>query len=159
MITMLNRFKRDRTRVSARRPDRTLGHAESEAGFTLLELLVVLAILALLVGLVAPRVIGYLGGAKTGTAKIQMHNIEASLDLYRLDVGRYPDNLDALTRRPSGVERWNGPYLKKESGLIDPWGERYQYRVPGQHGSYDLFSLGADKVQGGEEEDQDIKSW
>jgi general secretion pathway protein G len=129
------------------------------AGFTLLELLVVLAILALLAGLVAPRVIGYLGGARTDTAKMQLHNIEASLDLYRLDVGRYPESLDALVQRPSGVDKWNGPYLKKDSGLNDPWGMPYQYRIPGQHGEYDIFSLGADKAEGGEGEDQDVKSW
>jgi len=130
-----------------------------DAGFTLLELLVVLAILALLAGLVAPRVIGYLGGARTDTARMQMHNIEASLDLYRLDVGRYPESLDALIQRPSGVDKWNGPYLKKDSGLTDPWGAPYQYRIPGQHGEFDIFSLGADKAEGGEGEDQDVKSW
>jgi general secretion pathway protein G len=130
-----------------------------DAGFTLLELLVVLAILALLAGLVAPRVIGYLGGARTDTARMQLHNIEASLDLYRLDVGRYPESLEALVQRPSGVEKWNGPYLKKDSGLTDPWGTPYQYRSPGQNGDYDLFSLGADKVEGGEGEDGDVTSW
>jgi len=130
-----------------------------DAGFTLLELLVVLAILALLAGLVAPRVIGYLGGARTDTARMQMHNIEASLDLYRLDVGRYPESLDALIQRPSGVDKWNGPYLKKDNGLTDPWGAPYQYRIPGQHGEFDIFSLGADKAEGGEGEDQDVKSW
>jgi general secretion pathway protein G len=125
----------------------------------LLELLVVLAILALLAGLVAPRVIGYLGGAKTDTARMQLHNIEAALDLYRLDNGRYPEGLDGLMTRPAAAEKWNGPYLKKGSGLSDPWGERYQYRVPGQHGEYDLYSLGADKAEGGDGENQDVKSW
>lgn len=130
-----------------------------EAGFSLLELLVVLAILALLAGLVAPRVIGYLGGAKTDTAKMQLRNIESALDLYRLDAGRYPASLDALIAQPTGEERWRGPYLKKATGLTDPWGEPFKYRIPGQHGEYDLFSLGADKTEGGDGEDQDITSW
>ena len=127
-------------------------------GFTLLELLIVLAILALLAGLVAPRIIGYLSSARTDTAKMQLQNIEASLDLYRLDVGRYPESLDALVSRPSGVDKWNGPYLRKESGLVDPWGNKYQFRMPGQHGEYDLFSFGADKAEGGEGENQDVKN-
>jgi len=130
-----------------------------EAGFSLLELLVVLAILALLAGLVAPRVIGYLGGAKTDTAKLQLRNIESALDLYRLDMGKYPASLEALVAQPAGEERWKGPYLKKASGLNDPWGEPFKYRFPGQHGEYDLFSLGADKAEGGDGEDQDVRSW
>jgi general secretion pathway protein G len=130
-----------------------------QAGFSLLELLVVLAILALLAGLVAPRVIGYLGGAKTDTAKLQLRNIESALDLYRLDVGKYPASLDALVTQPGGEERWKGPYLKKATGLTDPWGEPFKYRLPGEHGEYDLYSLGADKTEGGDGEDQDVRSW
>lgn len=130
-----------------------------EAGFSLLELLVVLAILALLAGLVAPRVIGYLGGAKTETAKLQLRNIESALDLYRLDMGKYPAALDGLVTQPAGEERWRGPYLKKATGLTDPWGEPFKYRIPGQHGEYDLFSLGADKAEGGDGEDRDVRSW
>jgi len=134
-------------------------HDDREAGFSLLELLVVLAILALLAGLVAPRVIGYLGGAKTDTAKLQLRNIESALDLYRLDNGKYPTALEALVTQPPGAERWKGPYLKKATGLADPWGEAFKYRFPGQHGEYDLYSLGADKTEGGDGEDQDIRSW
>ncbi len=130
-----------------------------EAGFSLLELLVVMAILALLAGLVAPRVIGYLGGAKTDTATMQLRNIESALDLYRLDAGKYPQLLDALVTQPAGVERWRGPYLKKATGLSDPWGESFKYRLPGEHGEYDLYTLGADKTEGGDGEDQDITSW
>jgi len=132
---------------------------DRDAGFSLLELLVVLAILALLAGLVAPRVIGYLGGAKTDTAKLQLRNIESALDLYRLDNGKYPTALEALVTQPAGAERWKGPYLKKATGLTDPWGEAFKYRFPGQHGEYDLYSLGADKAEGGDGEDQDINSW
>lgn len=129
------------------------------SGFTLVELLVVLAILALLVGLVGPRVIGYLGGARTETARIQIANIEAGLDLYKLDTGQYPKSLNYLVERPSDVPRWNGPYLKKATGIVDPWGEPYRYQIPGEHGEYDLYSLGADKSDGGNGENQDVRSW
>jgi general secretion pathway protein G len=125
-------------------------------------LLVVLAIIALLVGLVAPRVIQYLGKAKTDTARSQLHNIMTALDLYRLDAGQYPaqsEGLDALVVKPATATAWNGPYLQNQKGLLDPWGETYQYRLPGQHGEYDLFSHGADKAEGGEGEDQDVVSW
>jgi len=145
--------------MSKHRRKRTLEEERRDAGFTLLELLVVLAILALLAGLAAPRVIGYLGGAKSETAKMQLHNIAASLDLYRLDVGTYPDNLEGLITRPSNAAKWNGPYLTKKSGLNDPWGEPYQYRFPGQNGEFDLFTYGADKSEGGEGEDKDVKNW
>jgi general secretion pathway protein G len=155
-------FRLIRSTISARFRGR-IDHGErddcGEAGFSLLELLVVLAILALLAGLVAPRVIGYLGGAKTDTAKMQLRNIESALDLYRLDAGKYPASLDALVTPPAGEERWRGPYLKKATGLTDPWGETFQYRSPGQHGEYDVYSFGADKTEGGDGEDQDIKSW
>lgn len=133
-----------------------------EAGFTLLELLIVLAIIALLVGLVAPRVVQYLSKAKSQTAQTQLHNIASALDLYRLDIGHYPsqdEGLDALVIAPSGVTSWNGPYLPKKEGEMDPWGEKYQYRIPGQHGEYDLFSYGADKSEGGDGENHDIVSW
>ncbi len=147
--------RRDRRR----RPENTPPDETKMNGFTLLELLVVIAILALLAGIVGSQVIGYLGGAKVDTAKIQMSNIEASLDLYRLDAGQYPAELKALVERPSDAKRWNGPYLKKASGLFDPWGELYQYRFPGQHGAYDLYSYGADGTEGGDGENQDVKNW
>lgn len=128
-------------------------------GFTLLELLVVLAILALLVAFVGPRVLDYLSGARSDAAKIQMRNIEAGIDLYRLDIGQYPPNLNALIETPGGAENWKGPYLKKAHGIIDPWGNQYGYRIPGEHGAYDLYSLGRDKAEGGEGEDRDIVNW
>jgi general secretion pathway protein G len=133
-----------------------------QRGFTLLELLVVLVILGLLATIAVPQAIKYLGGAKTDTAKIQIRNLGGTLDLYRLDVGRYPsqaEGLEALVTRPAGVERWNGPYVKKRDSLIDPWGRAYLYRVPGQHGEYDLFTFGADNTAGGDGENQDIVSW
>ena len=131
-------------------------------GFTLLELLVVLLILGLLATIATPQVLGYLGGAKTDTARIQISNISAALDLHRLDVGRYPskeEGLVSLVRRPADAERWNGPYLRKEQGLTDPWGNPYVYVFPGAHGDYDLSSFGADGAAGGEGENQDVTSW
>jgi len=136
--------------------------ANASRGFTLLELLVVLAIIALLVGLVAPKVIQYLGKAKTETARTQLHNVMAALDLYRLDAGHYPsqgEGIDALITAPGGNTSWTGPYLQNAKGLSDPWGEKYVYRIPGQHGEYDLYSLGANKAEGGDGEDQDVTSW
>ena len=132
------------------------------AGFTLIELLVVLVILGLLAAFVAPQVLNYLGKAKTDVARAQVMNIASILDLYRLEVGRYPDQqegLDALLQPPADAERWNGPYVKKADALMDPWGAVYQYRMPGEYGAYDLYTLGADQAEGGEGEDQDITSW
>jgi general secretion pathway protein G len=132
------------------------------AGFTLIELLVVLVILGLLAAFAAPQVLKYLGRAKTDAAKAQVQNIGSILDLYRLEIGSYPDEkdgLDALLEPPGDVPRWNGPYVKRRDALIDPWGQMYFYRHPGEHGDYDLYSLGADQSEGGEGEDADITSW
>lgn len=131
-------------------------------GYTLVELLVVLAILGLLVALAAPRVIKYLGAAKSDTAHIQIEKLGGVLDLYRLEVGRYPteqEGLESLVERPPQVDAWNGPYLKNRDALTDPWGKPYGYRSPGEHGDYDLYSLGADGKEGGEGEDKDVTNW
>ncbi|PLY14748.1 MAG: type II secretion system protein GspG [Sedimenticola sp.] len=131
-------------------------------GFTLIELLVVLAILGMLVGLVGPQVMDQLGGSKTKTAKIQIADLGAALDLFRLDVGRYPnasEGLEALVSKPSELNKWNGPYLKKNQIPTDPWSYEYIYRFPGEHGSYDIYSLGSDNAEGGEGEAQDVVSW
>lgn len=133
-----------------------------ERGFTLIELLVVMVILVLLASLVAPRVIGYLGSSRTKTAKVQIESLGTSLELYKLDTGRYPDGregLDALVVRPPNLAGWNGPYLKKDKVPLDPWGQPYIYRYPGQHGAFDILTLGADKKEGGQGEDQDVTSW
>ena len=133
-----------------------------DAGFTLLELLVVLAILGLLAALVGPQVLKYLGTSRTQTAKVQIENISASLEHFQLDVGRYPtteEGLGALVERPAGAATWNGPYLKKRSGLVDPWGQAYLYRDPGKHGDVDVYSLGSDKAEGGQGEAQDVGNW
>jgi general secretion pathway protein G len=134
----------------------------ADAGFTLIELLVVLVILGLLAAFAAPQVLNYLGRAKTDAARAQVQNIASILDLYRLEVGSYPsqqDGLDALLEQPADAARWNGPYVKRRDALTDPWGEIYEYRFPGEHGAYDLYTLGADRSEGGEGEDQDVTSW
>jgi general secretion pathway protein G len=131
-------------------------------GFTLIELLVVLVILGLLAAFAAPQVLSYLGRAKTDAARAQVQNIAGILDLYRLDVGSYPsqqDGLEALLEEPADAARWNGPYVKRRDALTDPWGRTYVYRFPGEHGAYDLYSLGADASEGGDGEDQDVTSW
>ena len=132
------------------------------AGFTLIELLVVLAILSLLAFVAVPQVLKYLGRAKTDAAQIQIQSLGGTLDLYRLDVGGYPSEdygLDALIERPADAERWSGPYLRKREMLIDPWGRPYLYRQPGEHGEFDLYTLGADNAEGGEGENRDVTSW
>lgn len=130
-------------------------------GFTLVELLVVLAILGLLAGLVGPRVIGQLGGAKSQTAAVQIADLESAVELFRLEVGRYPteaEGLRALVQAPSGAVGWNGPYLRR--GLPnDPWGNPYRYRYPGQHGDFDIFSYGADNAPGGSGENAVVGNW
>ena len=131
-----------------------------KSAFTLIELLVVLAILALLAGLVGPRVLDQLGGAKSKTAALQIHEIEQALDLYKLDVGRYPttaEGLQALVTKPASAGGWNGPYLK--GGLpTDPWGNPYRYANPGPGGGIEILSLGADNAPGGEGENADVRN-
>ena len=134
---------------------------KGEKGFTLIELLVVVIIIGLLAALVGPRIFGKTAGAKQQAAKAQIENFGMALDIFRLDVGRYPtteEGLKALREKPSGAEKWEGPYLKKEVPL-DPWGRPYVYRCPGDHGDYDIISYGLDGVEGGEGENQDIVSW
>jgi len=133
--------------------------ATGEAGFTLLELLVVLGILGLLAAFAAPQVMSYLGKARTEAAKLQINAIASALELYSLDNGDYPlqqVGLSALVRPPPGATRWNGPYLKKAEGLIDPWGRPYGYRYPGRNGSFEVFSLGRDNAPGGSGENRDV---
>jgi general secretion pathway protein G len=135
--------------------------ARRDAGFTLIELLIVLGILALLAALTAPQVLRYLGKARTETAKIQINAISSALELYALDNGTYPPpqvGLRALVQQPDGATRWNGPYLKKAEGLIDPWGRPYRYRVPGRAGPFDVFTLGRENADGGTGEDADVSN-
>jgi general secretion pathway protein G len=131
------------------------------AGFTLLELLVVLVIIGLLVGYVAPRYFSQIGKSEVKTARSQIKALEDALDQYRLDVGHYPDSeqgLAALFTQPAGEARWQGPYLKK-AVPNDPWGKPYQYKQPGEHGELDIMSLGKDGQPGGTAEAADIGNW
>jgi general secretion pathway protein G len=141
---------------------RQLTLTNSQCGFTLIELLVVLVILGLLAGLVGPQVLRYLGSAKSDTAMLQIEELGAGLDLYHLEVGRYPttdEGLMALVEQPTGANRWNGPYLRKKRIPADPWGNKYHYRSPGEQGMYDLYSFGNDNMDGGEGDNADIVSW
>jgi len=145
------------------KPQSLLASTKRRRGFTLIELLVVLVILGLLAGLVGPQVVRYLGESKTKTARLQVEDLNAALDLYLLDVGRYPSTehgLAALVQQPNGVPTWNGPYLRKQEVPKDPWGNDYRYRAPGEQGRpFDLYTLGADNQEGGEGENQDVLGW
>ncbi len=134
----------------------------AQSGFTLIEIMVVLVIIGLLMGIVGPRLIRQEEKAKVKAARIQIETLGTALDTYRLDVGRYPstqEGLAALRQRPFGIDRWDGPYLKKDVPK-DPWERPYLYRSPGEGGRpYDLYSLGADGSPGGEGDSRDITSW
>lgn len=139
---------------------RPLG-ARRAAGFTLLELLVVMVIIGMLAGFVAPKFFAQIGKSETKTARAQIDALEKSLDQYRLDVGHYPSTeqgLPALNERPAGEAKWSGPYLKKTVPL-DPWSHPYIYKFPGEHGEFDLYSYAKDGQPGGSGEAEDIVSW
>jgi general secretion pathway protein G len=126
--------------------------ARGEGGFTLVEMLVVITIIGLVMGLIGPRVLNYLGEAKVKTAKLQIESFASALDLFYLDVGRYPsvsEGLTALAERPGDTSVWNGPYLKNASVPADPWGHTYIYRAPAERGPYRIVSLGSDGQEGG----------
>jgi general secretion pathway protein G len=130
-------------------------------GFTLLELLVVMVIIGLLAGYVGPKYFSQVGKSEIKTAKAQMNAFEKALDQYRLDTGHYPtteQGLNALMANPGGEAKWQGPYLAKALPA-DPWGSPYQYRKPGEHGEFDLFSFGKDGQPGGTGEAADITNW
>ena len=134
---------------------------KSNQGFTLIELLVVMVIIGLLAALVGPRFIRQEEKAKVKAAKAQIELLSTALDTFRLDVGRYPtsqEGLEALRTQPGGIERWDGPYLKKEVPT-DPWGKPYIYKSPGDHGPFDIVSYGADGAAGGDGDNHDIASW
>ncbi len=135
--------------------------ARRDAGFTLIELLVVLVILALLAGLVAPRVLSYLDSARQDAARIQIQRLATVLEYYRLDTGSYPSTaqgLEALITPPPGVRGWKGPYVDGGELPVDPWGRPYRYRAPADSAPFEIVSLGADGRPGGEGENADISS-
>ena len=147
----------DRWQIRRTRP----APVSSESGFTLLELLVVMGIVALLATIAGPQVLRYLGKARTETAKAQIAAISTALELYALDNGTFPPQqlgLASLTQPPPNVAAWRGPYLKRAEGLIDPWGRAYQYRFPGRKGAPEVFTFGRDNAPGGSGEDQDVTS-
>lgn len=132
-----------------------------QSGFTLLELLVVLVILSLLAAVGTVQVSGYLGRAKSQTAELQIRELGVALDLFRIDLGRYPsgeEGLDVLLSRPKNLDDWKGPYLGNADTLIDPWGEPFRYINPGENQHYDLISFGADRKKGGSGESADINN-
>lgn len=134
----------------------------SDGGFTLVELLVVLAILGLLVAIATPQVLRSLDRARISTARIQVESFSSALDLYKLDVGRYPttsEGLSSLIKMPASVRNWNGPYVKVNADLNDPWGRLYKFHSPGEHGAFDLFSLGPDGNEGGDGAGKAITNW
>ncbi len=135
---------------------------QKQSGFTLLELLVVLGIIAMLAGIVGPQVMKHMGESKTKAAKVQIEDLSATMDMYKLDAGSYPNSqqgLQALIEAPDNAKRWNGPYLSKSKIPLDPWQNEYHFVSPGEHGKFDIFSYGADDKEGGEGEDRDVNSW
>lgn len=145
--------------VMKRKMERRLAPRRStERGFTLVELLLVLVILALIGGLVLPGIIGKAEGAKVKAASSQIDRLSMGVESFYLDTGKTPENLDELIEESGGVSGWNGPYVKKSS-LKDPWGRDYVYRYPGDHGDFDIYSFGADGQPGGEDNNADINSW
>jgi general secretion pathway protein G len=136
-------------------PFKKCAYMSVQKGFTLIELLIVMAIIGMLAALVGPSIMGKFGDAQRNAAASQLKSIEVALDAHRLDTGKYPKTLEGLNTNTVGSKLWDGPYMKK--GVPnDPWGNPYQYREPGQKGDYDLFSFGADGVEGGEEDNADI---
>jgi general secretion pathway protein G len=133
-----------------------------ELGFTLLELMVVLLILALLASIAAPQVMKHLSKAKSETAKIQVDALTAAVNYFQIDTGRLPtdeEGLKVLNERPTNEPKWDGPYVQKRDSLIDPWGNPYFYKHPGKHHDIDVYTLGSDGKEGGEGDARDIGNW
>lgn len=130
-------------------------------GFTLMEMLVVLVVIGLIAAVAIPQVMHLLGGAKSKAAKIQLETLSQSLSHYQLDIGAYPTSeqgLKALWQAPGPLPAWNGPYVRREQQLTDPWGKPFTYRAPGEKGPFELVTLGADGVPGGSGENADLSA-
>lgn len=128
-----------------------------QRGFTMLEIIIVFILLASIMAYVGPKIFEKMGQAKSQEAKIRISNMVGNIEMYRLQVGRYPENLQALVKQPSGADKWEGPY-GKEADLKDAWGNDYKYTVPGQGKAFDLVSLGADGREGGDGENRDVSN-
>jgi general secretion pathway protein G len=127
----------------------------SERGFTLMEIIIVFVLIGGLLAWVVPKIYDQMDTAKSREAKLRIQTMVGNIELYRLEVGKYPENLQALVKQPSGVDKWNGPYTK-EAELKDAWGNDYRYSVPGQGKPFELTSLGADGKEGGDGGNKDI---
>lgn len=130
-----------------------------QSGFTLIELIVVIALIAVLAAVVAPNLLGKAGEANRKSAMVQLEKVSNAVELYRLETGTYPDDLIDLVEQPQGVDRWKGPYMRKQSQLLDPWGNPLVLKHPGERGNFDLISYGADGRPGGEGDAADISNW
>ena len=128
-----------------------------QRGFTILEIVIVFILLAGIMAFVGPKIFEQMGRAKSSEAKIRIQQLVGQIEMYRLEVGRYPESLQALVRQPAGLDRWNGPYAK-DTDLKDAWGNDYRYTIPGQTKPFDLVSLGADNREGGEGENRDVSN-
>jgi general secretion pathway protein G len=128
-----------------------------QRGFTILEIVIVFILLASIMAFVGPKIFEQMGRAKSSEAKIRIQQLAGQIEMYKLEVGRYPDNLQALVKQPPGVDRWNGPYAK-DTDLKDAWGNDYRFTVPGTTKPYDLVSLGADNREGGDGENRDVSN-
>lgn len=127
-------------------------------GFSLVEMIAVLVLIGIIMGVVAPNVLGKLGSGKVKATKAKIAATSSKIEMYALDVGELPQQLQDLLQKPGNVDDWNGPYVK-ESDLKDGWNAEFLYKAPGEHGEFDLVSLGADKQPGGEGNDKDIGNW
>ena len=128
-----------------------------QRGFTILEIVIVFILLAGIMAFVGPKIFEQMGRAKSSEAKIRIQQLAGQIEMYKLEVGKYPDSLQALVKQPAGVDKWNGPYAK-EPDLKDAWGNDYRYTIPGQGKPFDLVSLGADGKEGGEGENRDVSN-
>ena len=159
--TLQVRTNSNRRQPGSAGPDSSSRHS-STRGMTLIEILVVLVLIGIVMGIVGGNFIQRGEKAKRDAAKIEIGQIGQTLDLFKLEVGRYPssqEGLQALITPPAGVSNWNGPYWKRATVPKDPWGNDYVYTFPGQHGAYDILSYGADGKEGGDGSDKDVTSW